>query len=209
MRAPLRAELRRATGFTYTRLDVGLHPRTFVGGNRHAVPASGSYGTSGAAQHPGGVYLATTVGLTEALARPHQGSRRPHKGPCGTQRYHCVGSTVATTAPVGKVARSPQDGLDLSPPSTGTTPATALVHNTLHTARVQTHSPPGLHSPYARPSRPLPFAKSALGTPHHATPLGRCCSADACARSHRVCWGHCTVCAALHHQSGPDCTTTH
>ena len=29
--------------------------------------------------------------------------------------------------------------------------------------------------------------------------LGRYCSADACARSHRVHWAHCTVCAALHH----------
>ena len=28
--------------------------------------------------------------------------------------------------------------------------------------------------------------------------LGRCCSADACARSHRVYWAHCTVCAVLH-----------
>ena len=30
--------------------------------------------------------------------------------------------------------------------------------------------------------------------------LGRCCSANACARSQRVYWAHCTVCAALHYQ---------
>ena len=30
--------------------------------------------------------------------------------------------------------------------------------------------------------------------------LGRYCSANPCARSHRVYWAHCTVCAALHHQ---------
>ena len=30
--------------------------------------------------------------------------------------------------------------------------------------------------------------------------LGRCCCANACARSHTVYWAHCTVCAALHHQ---------
>ena len=27
--------------------------------------------------------------------------------------------------------------------------------------------------------------------------LGGCCSADTCARSHRVYWAHCTVCAVL------------
>ena len=30
--------------------------------------------------------------------------------------------------------------------------------------------------------------------------LGLCCFADSCARSHRVYWAHCTVCAALHYQ---------
>ena len=29
--------------------------------------------------------------------------------------------------------------------------------------------------------------------------LGRCCSADACACSHRVYWAHYTLCAALHY----------
>ena len=37
--------------------------------------------------------------------------------------------------------------------------------------------------------------------------LGRCCSADACARSRRVHWAHCTVCAALHYQYFVSCAT--
>ena len=45
------------------------------------------------------------------------------------------------------------------------------MRNTQHTARVYTHSPPSLHCPHARPSRPLPFGNSTFGTPRHATPL--------------------------------------
>ena len=54
----------------------------------------------------------------------------------------------------------------------GTAPATAQVRNTQHTARVNTHGPPVLHYPYARPpghGHEVPAPSAHHTTPHRTT----------------------------------------
>ena len=76
---------------------------------------------------------------------------QPHRCLARAWGHMGLGPARTSVAPSGRAARRPQGSLGRVLCSTkerdGPLPQ---VHHTLHTARVQTHSPPFLHYPYAR-----------------------------------------------------------
>ena len=109
------------------------------------------------ARHPGHCHLATP-------SAHHTAPR--HATPC-----HATPHARTSTAPADGATGSSKGGV--RPPYMGTTPAPSQMRNTLHAARIYTHSPPVLQSPHARnPAHcHLLTAPSAHHTtPHHTTP---------------------------------------
>ena len=165
--------LRGDARFASAKPVMGLYnPPAVVVGHRDAAPSGSTY----ALVRPhtmGSEFIRQVLGVIERLAGLRQGLRGPHKGLLGARGQNRVGIAGRSIASVEGVTRCPKGGPELRPPHARMALALSQVHNTPHTARVYTHSPPILHYPYARHPGYCHLAAAPWAhqiTPHHTTP---------------------------------------